>query len=286
MVYKTVKELMTALADAFRGRLNTNNKISSQEMPMKVHEVFNSGRDEGYNSGYNIGFDEGISRSDARYEEGLSEGITQGRKAEYDEFWDNYLPTETLNAAEYRFAGNGWNDKTFVPKRNIVIVGNAQYLFAASLITNIEKSLQDNGVILDTSRAKRLDYAFFYASCLVIPEISAIGVGTVALTRTFGFARRLHTIRKIVVNENVLFDRTFESCDALENIIIEGVIGQDGFNVQWSPLTHDSLISILTHLKDFSGTDTWKSITLGSDNLAKLTEEEKLIMYRKQWEYK
>jgi hypothetical protein len=44
-------------------------------------------------------------------------------------------------------------------------------------------------------------------------------------------------------------------------------------------------MSVINALKDNSGTDTWNTITLGAENLAKLTEAELAIMTSKQWNY-
>jgi hypothetical protein len=68
---------------------------------------------------------------------------------------------------------------------------------------------------------------------------------------------------------------------------MDGAIGQNGFDVHWSTkLTHDSLMSIINHLSDkssdTSGT-TW-TITLGTENIAKLTDDEIAIAEAKGWE--
>lgn len=47
-------------------------------------------------------------------------------------------------------------------------------------------------------------------------------------------------------------------------------------------LTHDSLMSIINGLKDYSGTGTTHTCTLGSTNLAKLTDEEIAIATEKK----
>lgn len=47
-------------------------------------------------------------------------------------------------------------------------------------------------------------------------------------------------------------------------------------------LTHDSIINLLTNLKDLTG-ESAKTLTLGTTNLAKLTDEEKAVATNKNW---
>ena len=90
----------------------------------------------------------------------------------------------------------------------------------------------------------------------------------------------------VIFSKSKPFTNPFIYAYNLEEIIIEGTIGQNGFNVQWSnKLTHDSLLSILNALEDKtsdnSGT-TW-TIGLGPTNIAKLTANEKAIATQKGW---
>lgn len=105
------------------------------------------------------------------------------------------------------------------------------------------------------------------------------------LTSTFDRCRSLKRIAILRVGKDTEFHSTFVECIVLTDITIDGVIGRNGFNISWSPLSHDSLMSIINALADYSadtsGT-TW-TVTLGSDNLAKLTEEEQAIATSKGW---
>ena len=75
----------------------------------------------------------------------------------------------------------------------------------------------------------------------------------------------------------------FGDTSGLENITIGGEICSDISFSGNTKLTHDSLMSIINHLKDFSGTTTTNTCTLGSRNLAKLTDAEKAIATEKGW---
>jgi hypothetical protein len=86
---------------------------------------------------------------------------------------------------------------------------------------------------------------------------------------------------KLVVHENLKYTNTFSNCPALTTLIIEGTIGQNGFDVSsCTKLSHDSLMSIINALK--SGV-SGLTVTLGSANLAKLTDAEKAIATQKGW---
>ncbi|MBQ9096942.1 MAG: hypothetical protein IJY55_00920, partial [Clostridia bacterium] len=61
-------------------------------------------------------------------------------------------------------------------------------------------------------------------------------------------------------------------------------IAGTNFNIsRHNNLTFDSLVSIILALKDYSGTSTTKTVTLGATNLAKLTDSEKAIATQKGW---
>ena len=77
----------------------------------------------------------------------------------------------------------------------------------------------------------------------------------------------------------------FGMCRNLTHLIFEGVIGTSGLNVQVCNLTHDSLMSIINTLKDYSAdtSGTIWTVTIGSENYAKLTDEEIEIAQQKGW---
>jgi hypothetical protein len=64
----------------------------------------------------------------------------------------------------------------------------------------------------------------------------------------------------------------------LENVVFEGEIGTS-IQFQESPLSHDSIMNIINHLAVISG----KTLTLGGDNIAKLTADEIKIATDKGW---
>lgn len=208
-----------------------------------------------------------------------------GVKSEYDRFWDNYQKNGEPMSYAMAF-GSKWDDITFKPKYPIIATGNGNSMFFGNSITNLKAKLEECNVYLDTSEVTTFSDTFAYSKMTHIPEISTISASKVA--SPFGYAQSLHTIDKLILKDDgsQTFGAMFSSCTALENIVIEGKIGQNGFDVHWSTkLTHDSLMSIINALKDYSGTGTTHTVTLGSANLSadKLSDAEKAIATQKGW---
>lgn len=180
-------------------------------------------------------------------------GTDTGGKSYYDEFWDNYQQNGTRIYYPYAFAYS-WNDAIYKPKYDITNAQNIglQYLFAYSTVT-------DTIVTIDASKATKSQHIF-------------------------DSNRRLRTIRKLIVSENNGFNTWFRYCEDLETLIVEGTIGQNGFDLQWSKnLSKASIESIINHL---STTTSGLTVTLSKTavNNAFTTDEwNALIGTRTNW---
>lgn len=184
-----------------------------------------------------------------------------GKKAEYDRFWDLYQQNGARSAYNYAFSwGYGWTDELYNPQYPISVTGK----------NRIANLFYYNNSVTDTK---------VEISILQIPD-DASQPGEA--TDVFNNATALKTIRKLTVDRLTTFTRTFNKCAALENLTIGGTIGQNGFDVSASTkLTHDSLMSIINAL-EAKTSGTW-TVTLGTTNLAKLTDAEKAIATQKGW---
>lgn len=187
-----------------------------------------------------------------------------GQRAEHERFWDNYLRYGSYWV--YRFAGWGWDDNTFQPTKDIVVTGNATGLFRETAIVDLAKCLTDNKVILDVSGVTNASYLF-------------------------GFSNIVNISMKISEpneDSSIAFVSTsFQSCTKLTTLSITGTLATNGLDLHWSTdLDHESLLNIIECLKDYSadtsGTDWY--ITIGNDNIAKLTEAEIQIAKNKGWD--
>ena len=90
----------------------------------------------------------------------------------------------------------------------------------------------------------------------------------------------LKNIQGILDMQNVTnADEMFKSCSALEEVHIHNL----GTNLNLSDctkLTHDCLVELINNLQTVTST---KTLTLGSTNLAKLTDAEKQVATDKGW---
>ena len=209
---------------------------------------------------------------------GNSEGFDMGKQAEYDAFWDALQDNGNRTVYNYAFAGRNWVPSIFKPKYPIVVVRGTRMFEAANWITDISE------LDIDFSQATELVNLFAYS---VIQKVGIIDLRSMTeLYNVFTDASQMKTIEKIILKEDG--SQTFRAncfrMPKLENVVLEGKIGQNGFDVSsCSNLTHDSLMSIINALKDYSATPNTHTVTLGATNLNKLSAAEKAVATGKGW---
>lgn len=201
---------------------------------------------------------------------------------EWSNFWDSVQSNGTRTDYEYAFSYKSWTEKTFKPKYDINATKSARGLFSNSAIVgDLDAILNECGVKLNFGNQTNLTYVFSQLNgttkvpCVNIPNNSSS-------TGMFRYSYDLKTASLNLLGETK-FNITFDGCTSLENLTITGSITSDGLNVQWSPLTHDSLMSIINALSDNSSGTTKLAVTLGGSNVAKLSAEELQIAYDKGW---
>jgi hypothetical protein len=115
----------------------------------------------------------------------------------------------------------------------------------------------------------------------VVPKIDLSSLTT--STYLFQDDTKLTTIEEIRVSEATTFTSTssFAGCTSLTHLIMTGTLATNGLDLHWSPLDHESLMSIINVLQTKTS-GTW-TVALGSANLAKLTDAEKAIATQKGW---
>jgi hypothetical protein len=147
-------------------------------------------------------------------------GVTNGAKV-LDDWWSSY-ESGSPNYMEYRFAGRGWNSKTFKPCTDMKpLQCNGMFqLFDASGKTapnKIDEILDQQGVTLDFSKATSLHTAFNSANIYSIGKID----GSSATNWYMAFyACRVEKIKELVFNPypSIKFTDTFIGAKWLKEI--------------------------------------------------------------------
>lgn len=186
-----------------------------------------------------------------------------GMQTAYNRFW--YGVQDGGKRTNYNRAFTSWNLAEFYPAYNIKPIGDATQLFYNTVGGEFDlvTRLKECNVELDMSEVTNFAYTF---AATVITHLPLIDMrkGTILTSafRSGANATSIKIIDGIILKDDgsqVLTDM-FAYASNLENLTIEGTIGQNGFNVQWSTkLTHDSIVSIINALSE---TTAGLSVTL------------------------
>jgi hypothetical protein len=226
--------------------------------------------------------------AEAAYESGKQDGI----QSEYDRFWDEFQQNGNRVSYQYAFGGAGWTDKTFKPKYNMKPVRSDGMFHTSGLAGDLVEILETCGVAIDLSSCPTVSQTYVYAGAITRVGIQDTRASN-SLNMMFYACRKLNTIDRLILKEDgsQTVASVFANCEELENLVIEGKIGQNGFNVQWSTkLTRESLLSIAAALADKTG-DTSGTWTITFSNAIddtpgenKMTRTElNALVYEKGW---
>lgn len=176
---------------------------------------------------YEKGVEEGIGEAITAHEEFLADKP----KTYYDTFWDVLQRNgeESGSNYYYAFTYNQFNDDTYKPKYDIIC-----------------------------STGTRPAQCLFYNNTLITDTKVPIVVKGASAASMFYGASNLVTVRKLTLQENVVLTSIFSECTSLENLTIDGTIG-NSVDIKDSPLTKKSIESVIEHL---SGTKSGLTVTL------------------------
>lgn len=202
-----------------------------------------------------------ITEKVLRQKQDFDDVYEAGKKSEYDAFWDEFQDYGNRTTYVNGIAGYGWNSKNLKPKYDIKPT-LANYMFA-NIVNNIDIAdvFEKAGIIFDTSKCKQfVNFANSATGIIKFPPIDFTATTTAMdMTNVFSACSNLKTLH-IIVASNTMYSGVFSTCRKIENITVEGTIGQNGFDIHWSTnLTADSLKSIVNAL---STTTTGLTITL------------------------
>lgn len=159
------------------------------------------------------------------FEAGKAEGIEQGKQAERKRFWDvlqkGGLRNIYYNAFSSSYYASAWTDEIFNPQYEINCTGSI-----------------DNG-------ARNTFFSSVYLTDIKVP----VNVKGVVVSQTFGGCERLIRIPLLKVNEQTTWLNSFLRCFELQELTIEGTIGQGGLDLKDSTkLTKASIESVINAL--------------------------------------
>lgn len=166
---------------------------------------------------------------------------------------------------------NGTSINGLIYYNSTANVTNMSYMFGkCTNLTTIPE--------LNTSKATDMSYMFNGCTNLTtIPQLDTSNVGN--MNSMFYNCTSLTTIPELDAINVSNMDNIFYNCSNLTEIHMKNI--KEGFDIHFSTLfTREALVEILNNLARLSFSRT---LTMGSDNLAKLTDEDKQIATSKGW---
>ena len=245
-------------------------KESNETFKVKFREAIEIS-DGGYEKGYAEGYEKG--NTDGK-EIGKAEGYEQGAADGYNEGY-----AEAKAEEEIFFTDHGT-----MYKRHMVIdyAGNDGFYAYAYRYANKMETLS-----IPNMKALYSATGYIFNGCTALktaslPNIQRIGA------RYFWDCTSLESIT-LGTKENPMQQiaaNSFTNCPALKHFNYIGIIDVNA-DFSGSPeLTHDSLITILNCAVDKKASGSTGTLIIGPENIAKLSDDEKLIATNKGWELK
>ncbi len=216
------------------------------------------------------------------FAEKIDEVYDSGKKSQYDEFWDSFQQYGKRTLYDTAFCGSGFNETTFKPKYDIILKGGAYMPFARIAVKSLKKIEEENDIKIDFSGLASAEYLFHYSN---IEEVGVVDLSNVThpFSTTFTQSTNLKTIDLLILNNNgsqTFKTGCFQGCKNLEEVRIQGKIGNN-FDIHYSSvLSYESLMSIITALIE---TQNSLTLTIGQNNIDKLSDEDIAIVNNKGW---
>lgn len=224
--YIIKEETLINIADNIREKLGTEDSYSPDDMASGVNEVYEAGKEK-----------------------------------EWSDFWEGYQWGGTRT--NYTYAFYYWEGTEYIrPKYKVVPTSTLYNMFAVCRnLKKIEAEYFDLSQANVTSATNSTGLNNVFYACRSLEEIEDIGLKAGGYNMTFNGCNALRKIAKLRATEDCQFISVFTTCTSLADITFEGVIGQN-ISFSHSPLTVESMKGIITHLKNYAGTDSEGTYTL------------------------
>ena len=137
-----------------------------------------------------------------------------------------------------------------------------QFFNQYGTLFDFAQQLQDLGIILDVSQCSNAVSMFYFMFVSRLPEINLSGATTI--NNAFGYSK-ITTIDKLILKNDgsQTMSNAFSNMTNLQNIVIEGAIGQNGVDLSASTLlSKESITSFVNALLE---TASGKTITFSLD---------------------
>ena len=137
---------------------------------------------------------------------------------------------------------------------------------------------------LDTSKTTSMGSTFYCCEKLTsIPQLNTSNVTN--MESTFYRCKSLISIPKLDASKVIIMDYIFGGCINLETIHMINM--KVSFNISSSTkFTREALLEIINNCYDLTTLNRTATLTMGTTNLAKLTDEDKAIATAKGWTLK
>ena len=234
------------------------------------------------NERFPVRFGEVHNISDGGFERGYAAGKEDGSTF-YNDFWDILQENGTRTDCGSLFYGAKWTDQTFKPKYDITPT-IASDMFSSSLMTDINKSLQEQGIKIDLSTGSLTVCNHLMARAKSISCPSKINIeNSSKIGSMFYMNSAIQEVHLIGVKETHTWaSSVFQNCYALTNLTIDGVIGNSFTVAQSTLLTDGSVQSVISALKDLTG-ETAQTVTFAVAVKRKMTDEQIAQITAKNW---
>ncbi len=184
----------------------------------------------------------------------------KGRTDEWSDFWDALQNNGNRVNYDYVFysaiSQPVWTDETLRPKHSMQPT-TANRAFRYSRITSLKALFDDRGIELDFSKSTHCGFLFANSS---VTEVGTIDLSSVTAvdnsTGIFSYCQRLERVALFRPSPNFTagYGNAFAYCEKLKHITIEGSLIKT-VSFSSSPLTVESMKSIITHLANYAGTE-------------------------------
>ena len=200
-----------------------------------------------------------------------------------DDMWD-YIQCFGTRTSYGDFSRNMiFTKKNLKPKYNVVVTSAYNMFFGMPAIADskqIEEGLivmkeleEEQGIVFDFSQCTNFDNAFRQCP---FSELNVIDVSKPStLNYTFYYSQneklpRFRRIERLIIGENTKFSSTFGYSSNIEHIGFEGLIAQNGLDLNWSTkLDKESHIKLINAL---SSSTSGLSVTLSKTAVNKAFE--------------